>query len=55
MSALMSLLSTNLSSFYLPMANPSSSEIKKNDYNNLISDNAENNGIVEFKIVKSVL
>lgn len=55
MSASISLLSTNLSSFYVPMPNLSSPEIQRNNHNNLISDNAGNDKVAKSETAKSVL
>lgn len=51
----MSFLSTNLLSFYVSMPKPSSPEIQRNNYDNLIPDNAGNSKTTESKTAKSGL
>ncbi|MCJ1347029.1 hypothetical protein MMC31_005250 [Peltigera leucophlebia] len=51
----MSLLSTNLSSFHVPVPNPSSLNIQRNDHDNLIPDNAGNDSTAESETAEFVL
>ena len=55
MLASMSFLSTNLSSFHMPVLNLSSSEIQRNDHDNPIADKAKNDRTTESETAKSIL
>lgn len=55
MLALMNLLSTNLSSFYIPVLYLSNPEIQRNDQDSPILDNARNNSTTKSATAESVL